>query len=309
MGRRQEVPAAFTAVHDDYTAALERAPLDDDTRRAYASRVRSFLAWLDAADLDGADPLSDAHGRDFAVRDYKTHLKTVAKRKANTVNAHLAALDHFFTHRGLGPVQVRRDTPPKLAPQALDAREQKRFLRAVEVRRLARDRAIGRLLFYSGLRVAELVALDVDDVPLSARKGKVIVRNGKGETSREVPLLDTTVREAVKEWKAERSQWPGADGPALFLNRYRGSRLSARAVDQLLDELATEADLVDEAGAPAASAHTLRHTFATNLLRQGVDIVVVAELLGHARLDTTRRYTLPTHGDLEAAVAKLPTDQ
>ncbi|SPL88391.1 Tyrosine recombinase XerC [[Actinomadura] parvosata subsp. kistnae] len=68
-------------------------------------------------------------------------------------------------------------------------------------------------------------------------------------------------------------------------------RLTARAVDQLLDELATEADLVDEHGAPAASAHTLRHTLGTNLLRQGVDIVVVAELLGHARLDTTRRYT------------------
>ena len=137
----------------------------------------------------------------------------------------------------------------------------------------------------------------------------VVVRNGKGETSREVPLLDVTVREAVKEWKAERSEWPGAGGQALFLNRYRGGRLSARAVDQLLDELATEADLVDEAGAPAASAHTLRHTFGTSLLRQGVDIVVVAELLGHARLDTTRRYTLPTHGDLETAVAKLPTDQ
>ncbi|MEW9556381.1 tyrosine-type recombinase/integrase [Nonomuraea sp. NPDC050783] len=293
MGRRQEVPAAFTAVHDDYTAALERAPLDEDTRRAYASRIRTFLAWLDAADLDGADPLTDGHGRDFAVRDYKTHLKTVAKRTANTVNAHLAALDHFFTHRGLGPVQVRRDTPPKLAPKALDAREQKRFLRAVEMLPMARDRAIGRLLFYSGMRVAELVALDVADVPLSARKGKVLVRNGKGETSREVPLLDATVREAVKDWKAERSTWPGADGPALFLNRYRGGRLTARAVDQLIDELAVEADLVDDNGAPAASAHTLRHTFATNLLRRGVDVVVVAELMGHARLDTTRRYTNP----------------
>ncbi|KAB8191829.1 hypothetical protein FH608_028130 [Nonomuraea phyllanthi] len=87
------------------------------------------------------------------MRDYKTHLKTVAKRKANAVHAHLAALDHFFTHRGPDPVQVRRDTPPKLAPQALDARRQKRFLRAVEMRRPARDRALGRLLFPAAARI------------------------------------------------------------------------------------------------------------------------------------------------------------
>jgi integrase/recombinase XerC len=60
---------------------------------------------------------------------------------------------------------------------------------------------------------------------------------------------------------------------------------------------------------PGGSAHILRHTLATNLLRAGVDIVVVAELLGHTRLDTTRRYTLPTHADLEDAVSHLPTDQ
>ncbi|MEV2273326.1 site-specific integrase [Nonomuraea africana] len=76
-----------------------------------------------------------------------------------------------------------------------------------------------------------------------------------------------------------------------------------------MDELATDADIVDEAGALALSAHTLRHTLATNLLRAGVDIAIVAELLGHARLDTTRRYTLPTHTDLEDDVSHLPTDQ
>jgi site-specific recombinase XerD len=246
--------------------------------------------------------------RDFAVRDYKTHMKTVLHRAANTVNAHLTALDHFFTQLGLGPAIVRRDDAPKLAPRALDARQQKRYLRAVERRPLARDRAIGRLLFYSGLRIAELVALDDNDVPLSARKGKVIVRSGKGEDSREVPLLDTTARTSVTEWRTDRATWPGADTPALFLNR-RGGRLTTRAVDQLMDELATDADIVDEAGALALTAHILRHTLATNLLRAGVDIVVVAELLGHARLDTTRRYTLPTHADLEGAISHLPTDQ
>jgi len=136
----------------------------------------------------------------------------------------------------------------------------------------------------------------------------VIVLSGKGEDSREIPLLDSTARDAVSKWKKERADWPGAQSPALFLNR-RGGRLSARAVDQLLDELAADADLVDEAGNPNASAHTLRHTFGTNLLRGGADIVVVAQLMGHRRLDTTRLYTLPTHADLEAAVTKLPTDQ
>ncbi|GII43210.1 hypothetical protein Pph01_82130 [Planotetraspora phitsanulokensis] len=217
---------------------------------------------------------------------------------------HLTALDHFFTQLGLGPAVVRRDDAPKLAPRALDARQQKRYLRAVERRPLARD----RLLFYSGVRIAELVALDDDDVPLSARKGKLIVRSGKGETSREIPLLDGTARISITEWRTDCASWPGADTPALFLNR-RGGRLSTRAVDQLMDELATDADILDDVGALALSAHILRHTLATNLLRAGVDIVVVAELLGHTRLDTTRRYTLPTHADLEDAVSHLPTDQ
>jgi hypothetical protein len=72
VGRQhQAVPEAFTTIHAAYAAALKRAPLDGDTRRAYDSRVRTFLAWLEASGLDG-DPLTDAHNRDFAIRDYKT---------------------------------------------------------------------------------------------------------------------------------------------------------------------------------------------------------------------------------------------
>jgi site-specific recombinase XerD len=309
-GARVRVPERYAAVFDGYAAALEHAPLDADTRRAYDSRVRSYLAWLGSAPVTGPDPLADPHGRDFAGRDYRSYLKTVAKRAASTVNAHLTALDHFYDYYlGLGAVHVQRDQLPRRAPRALEAREQKRYLRAVETRKLARDRAIGRLLFYSGVRVDELVSLDEGDVPLSARKGKVIVREGKGGGSREIPLVDQAARASVAEWTKERATWPRAgDNPALFLNR-RGGRLTARSVDQLLDDLAADADLVDDDGKPTASAHVIRHTFATNLLRSGVDIVTVAELMGHGSIETTRLYTLPTERDLEDAVAKLPTDQ
>ncbi|MDF2709609.1 MAG: phage integrase family protein, partial [Nonomuraea muscovyensis] len=177
------------------------------------------------------------------------------------MNAHLTALDHFFSQLGLGLAIVRRDDAPKLAPRALDARQQKRYLRAVERRPLARDRAIGRLLFYSGVRIAELVALDDNDVPLSARKGKVIVRSGKGETSREIPLPHGTARASVTEWRTERASWPGAaDNPALLLNR-RGGRLSTRAVDQLVHELATDADMPPAAtAAPSSSSRSTCRT-------------------------------------------------
>ena len=278
MPPRQHLPARYAAVFDSYTAA------------------------------SGGGPFTEAHGRDFAARDYRAHLKTSLKRTPATANAHLVALDHFFTHLGLGPANVGRDEPEATAPRALEAREQKRFLRAVEKRPLARDRAIGRLLFYSGLRVSERVALDMEDVPLSARKGRVIVRAGKNDATRTVPLADASAREAVAGWKRERAAWPGAESGALLLNR-RGGRLSDRVVNLLLDELAADADLVDENGRPALSAHTLRHTFGTNLTRSGVDVVTVAQLMGHKRLETTRRYTLPTQADMEAAVAQLPTDE
>ena len=131
--------------------------------------MRGFLAWLADADASGGDPFTEAHGRDFAARDYRAHLKTSLKRTPATANAHLVALDHFFTHLGLGPANVGRDEPEATAPRALEARKQKRFLHAVEKRPLARDRAIGRLLFYSGLRVSSTNAHTAVSAVASAR--------------------------------------------------------------------------------------------------------------------------------------------
>jgi site-specific recombinase XerD len=272
--------------------------------RAYLSRVRQFLAWLANTDVDG-DPLGDPAGRDWAVRDYRTWLLTVTKRKASTVNAHLSALDDFYRRRGLGPANAKRQELPKAAPRALDPRAKVKWLRAVE-RAAPRDKALAYTEFYAGARGAETVALDLDDVRMSARKGHLVVRHGKGGKYREVPL-HPKLRAALEKWQQERAKLPGAEqSPALFLNQ-RGGRLSTRGAYDILKAIAADANL--EIGRDGDfTPHVLRHSKGTTMIREGVDIVTVAEILGHS-VETTRRYSLPTHADKQRAIERLTVEE
>jgi site-specific recombinase XerD len=303
-GRRRGRPAIalsapYIEVLGDYAAALRTAPLSEQTRRTYASKVRQFLAWLAGADLD-ADPLTSADGRDWAVRNYRTHLQTVLKRSPATVNNALAAVDDFYIRRGLGPASAARVEITAAAPRALDQRAQLRYLREVQRCPSPRDQALALVPFYAGARISEIVALDVDDVARSARKGVLRIL-GKGERVRHVPI-HPQLRAALAGWLDERADWPGAtDTPALFLNQ-RGQRLSVRGAHDIVT--AAAAGLDDH-----ATVHVLRHTFATTLLRGGTDLVIVAELLGHARLETTRAYTLPSAEDRTRALDLLLVDK
>jgi site-specific recombinase XerD len=283
-----------------YLEWLEGRPLAVRSREAYAHQVRRYLAWLgDRSPVDG-DPLVDGAARDWAVRDYKRHLKAVQRWKPASVNLALAALDSLYTQLGLGRPIVRREELSKAAPRAITEEEQRRLLRIAECAR-ARDRAIVVLLLYTGLRLAELAALDTSDVKLSARKGVVIVRSGKGDAYREVPL-NALVRQVLDEWLAERKAklTDADDERALFVGR-SGRRLSKRSVDDVVRGLGKDAGV-------ALSAHILRHTFLTRMVRQGSDLVLVAELAGHRRLETTRRYSLPSDIDRLLAVENLQID-
>jgi integrase/recombinase XerC len=272
----------------DYRRELERSPLAANTRTAYGRQVRRYLGWLDdrAEGVDAA--LSDPLGRDFAVRDYRSYLRD-AHLSAASINAALAGLDHLYRFLELGPPIVRREQLAALAPRALSEAELRSVFRAAERRGNARDRAALALMALAGLRIAEVAGLDVDDVALSARKGHVVVRHGKGDTSRTVPL-GALARELVEDWKQER---PAVSSPALFITA--GHRLSIRSLDRAVRLTG------DLAGVPL-SAHVLRHTFVTRLVRSGVDVVTVAELAGHRTLETTRRYSLPSEADRQAAV-------
>jgi len=156
-----------------------------------------------------------------------------------------------------------------------------------------RDRAILAVLANAGLRVAELTALELADINIGERSGQAVVRRGKGGKLR-TTALNREARRALADWLNLRGQM---DTPAVFAGG-RGERLTTRQVQRIV------ADLAAAAGGEA-TPHTLRHTCAKSLLDSGAKLTEVQSLLGHARLDTTARYTTPSLADLQAAVERL----
>jgi len=153
-----------------------------------------------------------------------------------------------------------------------------------------RDRAILELFYASGLRLSELVGLDMEDVNLSGRVIRVL---GKGRKERIVPF-NRSAADAIRAWLADRELFlqPASGAPSsrrqrqpLFLN-YKGGRLSTRSVDKLVRRYVAACST-----RYGISPHALRHSFATHLLEAGADLRAIQELLGHARLSTTQRYT------------------
>jgi integrase/recombinase XerC len=151
-----------------YERHLVRSPLIGHSGRNHASAVRGYLAWLDGAEVDG-DPLAHPAARDWAVRDYRSHLVTVAKRAPATVNKVMAALDDFCIWGGLGRADAKRAEVPQRAPRALSTRAACPVPADRGGLPRCPDRAIALVPFYAGARVAETAGLDVDDVALSAR--------------------------------------------------------------------------------------------------------------------------------------------
>jgi site-specific recombinase XerD len=279
---------------------LAGRPLAERSRREYARNVRAYCLWLAVtADREGwqGDPLADPLVRDHAARDFRRYLQVERRAAASTVNLALASLDALYRCLGLGRPNVRREKPALGAPRALDEAGQRRLLRAAEAAPI-RARSLVIVLLFTALRISEAVALDVDDVRITARKGVLSVR-GKGEMQRELPL-NALVRQVLDEWFEHRGTIAGEGERALWVSR-TGARLSARSADRDVRQVAAAAGL-------HLSAHTLRHTCLTALVRRGNDLVMVAELAGHTKLETTRRYTLPSAADRQRAVEDLLID-
>jgi integrase/recombinase XerC len=250
------------------------------TLRAYRGDLADCAAFLARARLPG---LADADAR--ALRGYLADLHERGLQKTSMARR-LAALRSFYrflVRRGWlrrnPATELRTPRLPKRLPGCLPIDESETLLAAGPDGRAtaARDRAILEMLYATGVRVAELSGLDVEDVDLAEGTARVF---GKGSKERIVPVG----RQAIQAVRAYLRGRRTASGP-LFRNR-RGGRLTARSIRRVVRARARAAGL-----ARRVTPHTLRHTFATHLLDAGADLRLIQELLGHARLGTTQKYT------------------
>jgi integrase/recombinase XerC len=237
----------------------------------------------------------------LAVRSYLAHLHR--DRLANrSLARHLSTLRSFFRwacregHLDRNPaLGLPSPRVPRTLPRAMSLPDTERLLSADEEEAFVpeRERALFELLYATGLRVSEAAGLDLTDVDFSSRLVRV---TGKGSRERIVPFGDAAAdalreylpsREALRHGAAE-SRARGGDplrGEPLFVNA-RGGRLTPRSMARLLKRRLRAAGLPEE-----ISPHALRHTFATHLLQAGADLRAIQELLGHASLSTTQKYT------------------
>ncbi len=272
---------------------LERG-LSPATRESYRLDLAQFEAFLKQLGVAALTRVRPVH-----VREFLQSLRT--GRSPATVARKLAAVKGLFRFLELQRRITRAPTAfietPRLwwkLPQTLNVSEVERLLASVAAQGLGlRDLAMLELLYGAGLRVSELVSLDLGSCNFDAGFVRCI---GKGNKERIVPLGRTASAALGRYLKDERPRLTAKrpEVVSLFVNR-RGERLTRQRIWQLLRRYA-RAGRIEKAIGP----HTLRHSFATHLLERGADLRTVQELLGHANISTTQRYTHVDRARLKA---------
>ena len=296
---------------NEYKDYLENEDRSKLTVIGYTTDMRLFMAWFEKQNSESFT-LENITPTD--VREYRQYLQTIQGLKANTVNRKLASLASLMNW-GMASGRISVDPTEKMkfvkkeksTPKWLDKHEQFALQRIIEkdlqiaqlrfpkrwtTRR--RDASIVIFMLNTGLRLSETIALNLDDLEISERKGKVLIRQGKGNKERVVPL-NTDAREAVQAWLKMR---PDSNCKRFWLAVEGGSDqgLTSRTVQRILKRYG------QEAGIGNLTPHVLRHSFAKNRINKGVGVEQVAQLLGHENLNTTQIYIKPDFKDLERAV-------
>jgi site-specific recombinase XerD len=283
-----------------YLSELARTASSPHTLHAYAADLHQFLEYLSPPDLEPPHPgsIDVLLLREWLAGLYRDKLTAVTIRRKL---AAVRGLFRFLLREGVVSVNVGRlvRTPkaPQRLPDVMSAEQTNALLDGVASQKIerpfpARDRAIFEMLYGCGLRISELAGLDLDDVDRA--QGWLRVR-GKGRKERQVPLPGKA-SDALDRYLLERPVVSGLR--AVFLNHRRG-RLTDRGMRSIVKLYATLL-----AGDSSIHPHSFRHAYATHLLADGADLRAIQELLGHARLSTTQKYTQVSLTDLMAVYDK-----
>ncbi len=281
--------ASDLALIDRFLGSLRNERrLSPHTGAAYRRDLGAFVAWCGRARLTTWRELDAQHLRNFAAA---AHRGGLAPR---SIQRRLSALRTFFGYliregvlKHSPAIEVRAPKGAKRLPQALDVDRMARLLDAPVAARPAlaaidaRDRAMLELFYSSGLRLAELVGLDLPDVDLADRTVRVL---GKGGKARIVPV-GSKAAVAIAAWLKERPSLAADEVRAVFVGR-NGARLGVRAVQLRVESWGRRHGLDVK-----VHPHLFRHSFATHLLESSHDLRGVQELLGHANISTTQVYT------------------
>ncbi len=288
----------FTSVSEEIERVgrtLMDRDYSDHSREAIRADIRSFLQWFGKKN---GQPFSFSALTERDIADFRDDCRREGLA-VKTVNRRLVFLRRFLdaaVQEGIltrNPAKnVRQLRSQPLAPKSLTPQETRKFLKEVELRGSLRDRVLVELMVGAGLRISEVVALTVDDLQLSPRKGLVIIRNAKGNKERRVPLH--------RNIRALLSEYLSAMKPTK--NLFSGQRvaLTSVGIHALIRKFGTTA------GLPKLHAHTLRHTFAMNFLRSNPGgLQQLSQLLGHSSLTATSVYVQHRVEELEEGIERM----
>ncbi len=308
---------------EDWRQFLQEHDNAAGTVKKYTQAVAHFLTWYEQEERA---PLQLAHLTPIALIGYRNELQHEQHKSISTINLRVSALREWcawLVDQGYLPLDpaarvklVGGEVGSKR--EGISSSQVNALLRQAQLSHdPARNYAIVQVLLQTGIRLSECSGLTFGDITFGERSGLLLVRAGKGNKARSVPL-NSSARDALSTYVASRlgiekpsikavaAKWPKPASPRAFepvFGSQKGGALTTSAMGQMIADLVKSAgNLVPE----ETSAHTLRHTFARNYLAQYPgDLVGLATLLGHSSLDTTRLYSEPSVSQLATRVERL----
>ncbi|SNT25787.1 Site-specific recombinase XerD [Anaerovirgula multivorans] len=267
---------------------LDNQQLSKNTTKSYSGHIKGYLKWFQES---FNTPLNQLYREN--ILDYMSYMINIKKLKAESINAHLAALiklNQYLVDQSIQTdiVVSKKDyikiQKEYISPATIIKADVEAFRQKILENRDKRDYAIVTLLAYSGMRISEALNIKIDDVNLIARE--ILVRYGKRKKQRLV-IINDKISNAIKEYLKEREQQKNKDSDYLFISR-ESNRVDRSVINRIFNEYSDK-----------ITPHTLRHFFCSYALENGWSTHEIAAQVGHSNIHTTMLYTHPSRSEIK----------